>query len=95
MAGDPLAGGPPDAVPPAGAPPAPAASERYADVARIWASELPGSRLLEAPRRDADPAGYHSCLTEASTGFARPSIGNLARLSANGLLNLLPLTVYC
>jgi pimeloyl-ACP methyl ester carboxylesterase len=40
------------------------------EMARIWASELPGSRLLEAPRRDADPAGYHSCLTEASTGFA-------------------------
>jgi pimeloyl-ACP methyl ester carboxylesterase len=40
------------------------------EMARIWASELPGSRLLEAPRRDTDPAGYHSCLTEASTGFA-------------------------
>jgi pimeloyl-ACP methyl ester carboxylesterase len=40
------------------------------EMARIWASELPGSRLLEAPRRDADPAGYHSCLTEASAGFA-------------------------
>jgi hypothetical protein len=39
-------------------------------MARIWASELPGSRLLEAPRRGADPAGYQSCLTEASTGFA-------------------------
>jgi pimeloyl-ACP methyl ester carboxylesterase len=40
------------------------------EMARIWASELPGSRLLEAPRRDTDPAGYHSCLTEASAGFA-------------------------
>ncbi|MGI8446759.1 MAG: alpha/beta fold hydrolase [Streptosporangiaceae bacterium] len=40
------------------------------EMARIWASGLPGSQLVEAPRRDADPAGYLSCLTEASTGFA-------------------------
>jgi pimeloyl-ACP methyl ester carboxylesterase len=40
------------------------------EMARIWASALPASRLLEAPPRDADPAGYHSCLTEASARFA-------------------------
>ncbi len=40
------------------------------EMARIWASALPASRLLEAPPRDADPAGYHSCLTGASGEFA-------------------------
>jgi pimeloyl-ACP methyl ester carboxylesterase len=35
------------------------------EIARIWASALPVSRLVTAPARDADPAGYQACLTEA------------------------------
>ena len=35
------------------------------EIARIWASALPASRLVTAPARDADPAGYQACLTEA------------------------------
>ena len=35
------------------------------EIARIWASALPGSRLVTAPARDLDPAGYQACLTEA------------------------------
>ena len=34
------------------------------EIARIWASALPASRLVAAPARDADPAGYQACLTE-------------------------------
>ena len=35
------------------------------EIARIWASALPASRLVTAPARDVDPAGYQACLTEA------------------------------
>jgi pimeloyl-ACP methyl ester carboxylesterase len=35
------------------------------EIARIWASALPASRLVTAPARDEDPAGYQACLTEA------------------------------
>lgn len=35
------------------------------EMARIWASALPVSRLVAAPARDGDPAGYQACLTEA------------------------------
>ena len=41
------------------------------EIARIWASALPASRLLTAPARDADPAGYQACLTEACAQLAR------------------------
>ncbi len=35
------------------------------EIDRIWASALPVSRLVAAPARDADPAGYQACLTGA------------------------------
>ena len=35
------------------------------EIARIWASALPASRLVTAPARDVDPAGYQVCLTGA------------------------------
>ena len=40
------------------------------EIARIWASALPVSRLLTAPARDVDPAGYQACLTEACSQLA-------------------------
>jgi pimeloyl-ACP methyl ester carboxylesterase len=35
------------------------------EIAQIWASALPVSRLVAAPGRDVDPAGYQACLSEA------------------------------
>ncbi len=40
------------------------------EIARIWASALPVSRLVTAPARDVDPAGYQACLTEACDQLA-------------------------
>ena len=45
---------------------APSDPQHPFEIARIWASALPASRLVAAPARDVDPAGYQACLTEAS-----------------------------
>jgi hypothetical protein len=49
---------------------APADPQHPFEIARIWASALMGSRLVAAPARDTDPAGYQACLTRACGGLA-------------------------
>ena len=44
---------------------APSDPQHPFEIARIWASALPVSRLVTAPGRDADPAGYQACLTDS------------------------------
>lgn len=39
------------------------------EIAEIWAAALPSGRLVKAPPRDTDLAGYHACLAQVTGEF--------------------------